>query len=116
MSPTFGAFAGTSTLRLTRQSFLIHGENGAGKTSLLSAMEYGLTGNVQALDRADPEYAEHLLHRSATQGKIIVKTDVDDEEKRFHAVLDETGAHPYLGSIRRNRRSSPNELTSRNRY
>ena len=23
---------------------LIHGENGAGKTSLLSAMEYGLTG------------------------------------------------------------------------
>lgn len=72
---------------------LIHGENGAGKTSLLSAMEYGLTGNVQALDRADPEYAEHLLHRSATEGKIIIKTDVDDEEVRFHAVLDETGAH-----------------------
>jgi exonuclease SbcC len=71
---------------------LIHGENGAGKTSLLSAMEYGLTGNVQALDRADPEYAEHLLHRSANEGKIIIKTDVDGEEKHFYAVLDGTGA------------------------
>lgn len=71
---------------------LIHGENGAGKTSLLSAIEYGLTGNVQALNRADPEYAKHLLHRSAREGKIVIKTDADGEEKEFHAVLDETGA------------------------
>lgn len=71
---------------------LIHGENGAGKTSLLSALEYGLTGNVQALGRVDPNYAEHLLHRSAIEGKIIIKTDVDDEEQQFHAVLNKTGA------------------------
>jgi len=72
---------------------LIHGENGAGKTSLLSAIEYGLTGSVQALDRADPEYARHLLHRSASEGKITIKTDGDGIEKRFEAVLDERGAH-----------------------
>jgi exonuclease SbcC len=74
---------------------LIHGENGAGKTSLLSAIEYGLTGNVQALHRADPDYAKHLLHRSATEGKIAVKTDNGGIEKRFDAVLDETGAHSW---------------------
>jgi exonuclease SbcC len=72
---------------------LIHGENGTGKTSLLSAIEYGLTGNVQALHRADPEYAKHLLYRSASEGKITVKTDSDGEEKRFDAVLNKDGAH-----------------------
>jgi exonuclease SbcC len=74
---------------------LIHGENGAGKTSLLSAIEYGLTGNVQALHRADPDYTKHLLHRSATEGKIAVKTDSGGIEKRFDAVLNETGAHSW---------------------
>jgi exonuclease SbcC len=74
---------------------LIHGENGAGKTSLLSAIEYGLTANVQALHRADPDYAKHLLHRSATEGKIAVKTDNAGIEKRFDAVFDQTGAHSW---------------------
>src|SRR3954462_1407973 len=68
---------------------LIHGENGAGKTSLLSAIEYGLTGNVQALGRADPEYAKHLVHRSASEGKITIKTDLNGEEKRFESILDD---------------------------
>lgn len=72
---------------------LIHGENGAGKTSLLAAIEYGLTGNVLALHRADPEYAKHLLYRSASEGKVTIKTDSDGEEKRFDAVFDEKGAH-----------------------
>jgi exonuclease SbcC len=72
---------------------LIHGENGAGKTSLLSAIEYGLTGNVLALHRADPEYAKHLLYRSASEGKVTIKTDSDGKEKRFDAVFDEKGAH-----------------------
>jgi DNA repair protein SbcC/Rad50 len=72
---------------------LIHGDNGAGKTSLLSAIEYGLTGNVLALHRADPDYAKHLLHRSASEGKIVIKTDSDGIEERFDAVLDAKGAH-----------------------
>ena len=72
---------------------LIHGENGAGKTSLLSAMEFGLTGNVRSLHRADPEYAEHLLHRSARDGEIVIKTDVGGVEKQYSAVLDKAGAH-----------------------
>jgi exonuclease SbcC len=70
---------------------LIHGENGAGKTSLLSAIEYGLTGNVQALHRADPDYASHLLYRSATNGEIKVTTVQENMEESFRARFDSKG-------------------------
>ena len=70
---------------------LIHGENGAGKTSLLSAIEYGLTGNVQALHRADPDYASHLLYRSATNGEIKVTTVQENKEESFRARFDGKG-------------------------
>ena len=72
---------------------LIHGENGAGKTSLLSAIEYGLTENVQALHRADPDYASHLLHRSARNGEIKVMTVQEEKEESFGARLDSKGGH-----------------------
>lgn len=36
---------------------LVHGENGAGKTSLLAEIELALTGAVASLRRADPGYA-----------------------------------------------------------
>lgn len=55
---------------------LIHGENGAGKTSLLSAIELALTGGVQALRRADPGYASQLLHRGAKFGSVAVRTSI----------------------------------------
>jgi len=78
---------------------LVHGENGAGKTSLLSAIEYGLTGNVQALHRADPDYANHLLYWSATNGEmkvttgeIKVTTVQDGRKESFEARIDSKGA------------------------
>jgi DNA repair protein SbcC/Rad50 len=71
---------------------LVHGENGAGKTSLLSAIEYGLTGNIQALHRADPDYADHLLHRSANNGSIKIRTVQEGEEESFEAHIDSRGA------------------------
>lgn len=89
----FRSIRGHVHVPLDAKVVLIHGENGAGKTSLLSAIEYGLTGNVLALHRADPEYAKHLLYRSASEGTVTIKTDSDGEEKRFDAVFDEKGAH-----------------------
>lgn len=52
---------------------LIHGENGAGKTSLLSAIQLALTGQVDSLRRADPLYQKQLLHKRATSGYVEAK-------------------------------------------
>lgn len=70
---------------------LIHGENGAGKTSLLSSIELALTGSVQSLRRADPDYMRQLLHRSTAQGSVTVKTKADFGEASYTALLDPTG-------------------------
>lgn len=71
---------------------LIHGENGAGKTSLLSGIELALTGSVQSLRRADSNYTRQLLHRSATQGTVSIRTILGESEARYEARLDATGA------------------------
>jgi exonuclease SbcC len=71
---------------------LLHGENGAGKTSLLSAVELALTGSVQSLQRADPGYEKQLLHRSATEGSILLRTFDGASEQSFKAVLSADGA------------------------
>lgn len=70
---------------------LIHGENGAGKTSLLSAIELALTGGVQSLQRADPGYGSQLLHRSQTSGNVILKTDTQSFEARIGTAGVEAG-------------------------
>jgi len=45
---------------------LIHGQNGSGKTSLLSALELGLTGAVPSLRRVEPDYLEQLPHKAGS--------------------------------------------------
>ena len=75
---------------LDAQVVLVHGENGAGKTSLLSAIELALTGGVQSLRRADPDYASQLMHRSAAQGSVSVTT-MGSGAARYSATLSPTG-------------------------
>jgi len=72
---------------------LIHGENGAGKTSLLSAIELALTGKIQSLERADPSYQTQLVHRSANESDVILKTQVGGVEQSFKAALSAAGVH-----------------------
>lgn len=71
---------------------LVHGENGAGKTSLLSAVELALTGRVQSLERADPGYERQLLHRSANEGGVLLRALLGATEQNFQATLNATGA------------------------
>lgn len=70
---------------------LIHGENGAGKTSLLSAIELALTGGIQSLQRADPNYVAQLLHRSAQEGAVRLQALEGQIEQLFAAHLDKKG-------------------------
>jgi len=49
---------------------LVHGLNGTGKTSLLSALELALTGGVASMRRSDPNYARHLVHHGASEARI----------------------------------------------
>lgn len=71
---------------------LLHGENGAGKTSVLSAIELALTGKVQSLERADPGYEKQLLHRSATDGSVVLQTLCGSADHNFKALLSANGA------------------------
>ena len=88
----FRSIRGHVHVPLDAKVVLVHGENGAGKTSLLSAIELGLTGGVHSLRRADPNYARQLLHRSTQFGNVTVKTLGPDGEKRYEALVDEAGA------------------------
>ena len=83
---------------------LVHGENGAGKTSLLSALELAMTGKVQSLERADPGYEKQLLHRSAAHGSVLLRTLVGPSEQTFKAMLNADGAQS-IGALDKQRAS-----------
>lgn len=87
----FRSIRGQIHVPLDAKVILIHGENGAGKTSLLSAIEFALTGTVQSLERADPSYEKQLLHRSATEGSVLLKALEGSVEQNFNALLTEAG-------------------------
>lgn len=87
----FRSIRGHIHVPLDAKVVLIHGENGAGKTSLLSAIELGLTGSVQALRRTDPDYACQLLHRSTSEGSVTVETASAGASQRFTTMVEPTG-------------------------
>lgn len=91
MSKISAASAAWST-PLDAKVVLVHGENGAGKTSLLSAVELALTEKVQSLERADPGYEKQLLYRSATEGSVLLKILAGTSEQSFKVMLNAAGA------------------------
>jgi exonuclease SbcC len=71
----FRSIRGTVTVPLDSPVVLIHGQNGAGKTSLLSAIELGLTGQVASLARVDPSFESHLVHKAATEARVSITVE-----------------------------------------
>ncbi len=59
----FRSIRGDITVPMNAPIILIHGKNGAGKTSLLSGMELALTGELASLDRIDPNLRKHLVNK-----------------------------------------------------
>lgn len=72
----FRSLRGTVTVPMDSPVVLIHGRNGAGKTSLLTAMELGLTGNLSSLSRLDAQLRDHLVHKEAVSKKASVSVGV----------------------------------------
>lgn len=87
----FRSIRGKIHVPLDARVILLHGENGAGKTSLLSAMELALTGKVRSLERTDPNYERHLLHRSAIDGSVRLKAISGVAETTFEASVGVDG-------------------------
>lgn len=75
----FRSIRGEITVSLDAPVVLIHGQNGTGKTSLLAALELALTGAVPSLQRADPDYLQHLPHKGALdrKGKVQLEADMN---------------------------------------
>lgn len=71
----FRSIKGSLTLDFDAPVVLIHGQNGSGKTSLLSAIELGMTGSISSLQRFDADYTEHLVHRGTEEACISVYSD-----------------------------------------
>lgn len=65
----FRSVRGSVVIPLDAQVVLVHGTNGMGKTSVMSAIELGLTGSIAHLDDQS-EYHEFLTHIDTAGGSI----------------------------------------------
>jgi DNA repair protein SbcC/Rad50 len=68
----FRSIAGTVTVQLDAPIILIHGPNGSGKTSLLSALELALTGDIRSMRDDDTNFARHIVHEGASEAKVAI--------------------------------------------
>lgn len=87
----FRSIKGSVTVALDAPVVLIHGQNGAGKTSILSAIELGLTSQVPSLARLDRGYISHLVHKEAEEGRISTTVDgLDGGTKTANIIVTRT--------------------------
>ena len=78
----FRRIKGSWEIPLNAPIVLIHGANGSGKTSVLSAIEFGLTGVVRTMHRRDNRYTAHLPHRGSSFATIEV--EIADDHGSVH--------------------------------
>src|SRR3546814_7049439 len=78
----FRSIDGEVNVSLDAPIVLIHGPNGSGKTSLLSAIELTLTGGVPSLSRAEPDYLSFLPHKARPFGEVPLEVGGPDAPPR----------------------------------
>jgi exonuclease SbcC len=70
----FRSLRGKVVIPLDAQVVLIHGTNGMGKTSVLSALELGLTGKIAHLAADGTGYRRYLTNLDTDDGSITLTT------------------------------------------
>lgn len=76
----FRSLRGKVVVPLDAQVVLIHGTNGMGKTSVLSALELGLTGRIAHLDADGEGYKSYLTTLDTEGGSITLTTSAPYRE------------------------------------
>lgn len=95
----FRSIRGSITIPLDSPVVLVHGRNGAGKTSLLSALELGLTGSASSLDLVDATSSEHLIHKEADTASVSLSVSGFDNLQNSAEIRIDSGVYgnPLLG-------------------
>ncbi|MBW9114570.1 AAA family ATPase [Rhizobium cauense] len=70
----FRSLRGKVVIPLDAQVVLVHGSNGMGKTSVLSAIELGLTGKINHLSNSGSRYQTYLTNLGTEGGSIELTT------------------------------------------
>ncbi|TDT92513.1 exonuclease SbcC [Azorhizobium sp. AG788] len=70
----FRSMRGSVVIPLDAQVVLVHGTNGMGKTSVMSAIELGLTGSIAHLE-GQSKYYDFLTHIDTARGSILLTVE-----------------------------------------
>jgi exonuclease SbcC len=95
----FRSIRGTLTVPLDAPVVLLHGANGAGKTSVMSAIEFALTGGSEVLRRADPSYTQHVVHRGRDGARIALHAKLDGIPQESQFTYEIAGGEPVASSL-----------------
>lgn len=95
----FRSIRGTLAVPLDAPVVLLHGANGAGKTSVMSAIEFALTGGSEVLRRADPSYTQHVVHRGRDGTRIALDAKFDGVPWENQFTYEITEGEPVATSL-----------------
>lgn len=77
MVSDFRRLEGTREFPLDAPVVLIHGSNGTGKTSILSALELALTGEIRSMERHSEHYRAYLPFHGQSYATVRVDVSLD---------------------------------------
>ncbi|AWB86159.1 AAA family ATPase [Mycetocola zhujimingii] len=98
----FRSIRGTVQCDLDASVILVHGANGAGKTSIMSAIELGLTGSVSMLEGFGGQFGQHLLHSGAASGAVSLSVEEGGIKRgRIELSADARSGKALLGASHR---------------